>query len=316
MESLLQIGITFRDICLPIILLIGIGWVMDRKFKLHLDSLIKLNIHLLVPAFVFVRITESSIDPRTGIRIVGFTFCILGITFLLSQAVSMLRKESRQGRAALQLSTMFYNAGNFGIPVTALAYPEVGPMIHVYVFMTLNVSSFSLGILLAHSQNDDEKEKRTLLSLLLQSPLYAVCLAWIFKGFEAPVDQWVFFWKPLNYLADSLIGIALITLGVQLSKTRPPKIEGTLAWALGIRLIGGPVIAMILVRAFGYTGDFAAVLILGTAAPTAVITALLAHEFKADSRFASATVFYSTLLSAITVTGILFILKNGWIPWI
>jgi malate permease and related proteins len=45
--------------------------------------------------------------------------------------------------------------------------------------------------------------------------------------------------------------------------------------------------------------------------PTAVNTALLAHEFNADSQFAAAAVFYSTLLSMLTVTLLIALLHGA-----
>jgi predicted permease len=50
-------------------------------------------------------------------------------------------------------------------------------------------------------------------------------------------------------------------------------------------------------------------MILSASFPTAVNTALLAHEFQADSEFAAAAVFYSTLASMITVTAAITILR-------
>ena len=45
----------------------------------------------------------------------------------------------------------------------------------------------------------------------------------------------------------------------------------------------------------------AAVLIIGAGAPTAINTALLAHEFKGDTTLATGMIFYGTLLSILTV---------------
>jgi len=66
---------------------------------------------------------------------------------------------------------------------------------------------------------------------------------------------------------------------------------------------------------FGFTGEFAAILIVGAASPTAVNAALVTHEFKGDSRFAAAAVFYTTLLAVVVVTLLIAILRAGWIPW-
>ena len=38
----------FTDICLPIFVAIGLGWALDRRFRLHLESLVKLNIYAVM----------------------------------------------------------------------------------------------------------------------------------------------------------------------------------------------------------------------------------------------------------------------------
>lgn len=302
----------FRDVCLPIILLVGVGWGMERKFDLHLDTLVKLNIYLFVPSFIFVRVSSSELPQAMGGKVVIFTLCVVGVMFLMSGLVSAIRGETACQRMGLQLSTMFYNSGNWGIPLMALAFPEVGPVIQVFVLMTMNISTFSIGIFLASAQVDQTNEEnlwKRFLPMLRQPSIYAILAALLMRSMGNPLEEVTFIWKPLDYLANSLVAIALITLGVQLSKTRPPRIESRLAWSLGIRLIGGPAAAFLLTKWFGFDAMISAVLIVGAASPAAVNTALLAHEFKADSRFAAAAVFYSTLLSGIVVTVLIFILR-------
>ncbi len=82
-----------------------------------------------------------------------------------------------------------------------------------------------------------------------------------------------------------------------------------MSWALALRLIVGPAVAFALIPVFGFQGEAAAVVVLSSSFPTAVNTALIAHEFKADSHFAAAAVFYSTLLSVITVTLLIALLR-------
>jgi predicted permease len=76
-----------------------------------------------------------------------------------------------------------------------------------------------------------------------------------------------------------------------------------------IRLLLGPLAAWAAAPLFGLDGLAADVLILAAGAPAAINTALLAHEFHADTRLASAAVFYTTLLSAVTVSVVLAILR-------
>lgn len=307
-----------RDICLPILLVMGVGWGIDRKFQLNLETLVKLNLYLFVPAFIFTRLSTSQLDDAMGLKLIGFTVSVILLMGLMSWIVARDRKE----RIAMQLGTMFYNCGNWGLPLMALAFPTQGPVVQVFVLATMNVSMFTLGITLAGLQAEDESgsENRTpawkkLLPILRQPSIYAIIAALIARRFDNPIEDIVFLWKPLSYVADALVGFALITLGVQLSKTKPPRVGGRLAWALGIRLLGGPLVGAGLTWLFGFEGEIAAILILGAASPTAVNAALVAHEFKGDSRFAAAVVFYTTLLASVVVTLLLGALRMGWIPW-
>lgn len=300
----------FTQICLPIFIMIGVGWCMDRKFRLDLGGLVKLNIYLFVPSFIFVHVVSSELDTAVAGRVVLFTLAMVVGLFLLSEAVSRWRGETIAEKRALQLATMFYNSGNYGLPLMILAYPVVGPLLQVFVLLTQNVTTFSVGLLLAASGHGGGW--RGLLPVLRQVTLWAVAAAFVVRGFNLPVQEVVWIWTPLTYFANALIGVALITLGVQLSKTHPKQNWNRLPWALGLRLLAGPALAFLLVPLFGFEGTEAAVLILGAGVPTAVNTALIAHEFKADSQFAAAAVFYSTLGSMVTITVLIVLLRTIW----
>lgn len=292
--------------------MIGAGWLFDRKFRLDLDTLIKLNIYFFVPAFIFVRVTQSPLTGDLALRIVAFTISIIASMGLLSWGYARVRKLPSASRRALQLSTMFYNSGNYGIPLMALAFPEIAAL-QVFVLMTMNISTFSLGTLLAASGAEVvEGKARTPWGVLLRQPsLYAIALALCARGLGwNEAIQKTFIWEPLVYTERALISIALFTLGVQLSKTQPPRFEPALTWALIQRLLIGPLIALALVPWFGFDAQVSALLILGAGTPTAINTALLAHEFQADARFAMGVVFYSTLFSLLSITLILYLLNR------
>ena len=303
----------FINVCLPILLLAGLGWLLDRIFDIDLKSLVKLNIYLFVPAFILTRLSSSDLAGETGLAVVGFTVAVIISMGVISWITSLLHRFPPGERYSMKLSTMIYNSGNWGIPLMTLAFTELGSVIQVFVLATMNLTSFSVGILLA---NAGSRERKGWIKPILKQPSpWAILIALTLRHFDNPIAEVVYIWTPLTYLANALVAFALITLGVQLSKTKPPAPRGSLGYALVIRLIGGPLVAIGLTKLFGFEGEMAAILILGAASPTAVNTALLAHEFKADSRFAAAAVFYSTLAASIVVTLLLAILRAGWIPW-
>lgn len=313
---MIELANIFLNVCLPLLLVIGAGWVLDRRFDLDLKSLVKLNIYLFVPVYILVRLSTSTMPGSTGAVIIGFTLCIIGAMALTSWVVSTIRRDSRSERAGLQLGTMIYNSGNWGIPLMALAFPAEGEVAQVFVLATMNVSTFTVGVFLAHTSDAGQSAwKKSLGAVFRQPAVYAITTAIFLRISGNPLEEVVFVWKPLTLIADALLGVALLTLGIQLSKTAPPRPVGRMGWALVIRLIGGPLFAIGLTRLFGIDGVLAAILIVGTASPTAVNTALIAYEYGTDSRFAASVVFYSTLLASTVVTVLLAILSRGWIPW-
>ncbi|MEP6672304.1 MAG: AEC family transporter [Chthoniobacter sp.] len=297
----------FTHVLLPILVMVSFGWLIDRRSRLDLSSLVKLNIYLFVPAFIFVNVVDSNLSGAAAARIMGFTACIIASMFVLSALVGRgLRYEPGHTRA-LQLATMFYNSGNYGIPLMALAYPITGPLLQVFIVLTQNICTFTVGLALAASTH--RSGWRLALPMLRQVSLWAVLSAFTVRFFHLPVQQVRWLWVPLHYLSEALVAFALITLGVQLSQTQARQNLARLGWALGLRLLVGPLIAVALVPVFGFTGQDATIMIVSSSFPTAVNTALIAHEFQADSQFAAAVVFYSTLFSMFTVTVLIAILR-------
>lgn len=303
----------FLNVCLPILVVAGAGFGLDRIFRLDLKTLVKLNLYLFVPAFILVRLSTSDLPAGTGLTIVGFTVCVILSMAALSWIACRLRRRSRTELASMQLATMIYNSGNWGIPLMALAFGPEGGVVQIFVLATMNLTSFSVGVFLANAGSSERKG--WLLPVLKQPSPWAIVVALILRATDNPLVDVPFLWVPLETMASALVAFALLTLGVQLSQTKPQSPRGDLSIALAIRLLGGPAVAVFLTWLFGFEGTTAAILIVGAAAPTAVNTALLAHEFKADSRFAAAAVFYSTLLAAIVVTAVLAALRANWVPW-
>ena len=285
----------------------GCGWLLDRRCRLNLDTLVKLNIHIAIPAFLFHTIVSSPLDAALAGRVFAFSLTIILAMLAASALVGNLLGYRREETRALQLGTMFYNSGNFGLPLMSLAYPVTGPLVQVFIVLAQNIATFTVGLLLASSANS--RGWRTLIPMLRQLSLWAVGAALITRAFAWPVREVRWLWVPLEYFSKAYIGLALVTLGVQMSQVSARMSFARIGWAVGLRLLGGPLLACALVGVFGFHGENARIMILSSSFPTAVNSALIAHEFNADAPFAATTVFYSTLASMFTVTVVIAILR-------
>lgn len=298
------------DVCVPIFGIVGAGWLMDRKFKLHLETLVKLNIYLMVPAFIFTRMVSAELGGAEALRIAGFTLGTIALMFIGSLIAGRIFRMPRRERQALSLAAMFYNCGNYGLPLVTLAFGSQAAAVQIFVLATMNISTYTVGLFLAQSHGETAgMHRRALMKMLRQPTLYAMFAGLACRGLGVPVQEAIWLWMPFDLIQSGLIGFALVTLGVQMSQTTPAPFRAPLWSAILLRLVISPALAVLLVMAFGFSREVSAALILAAAAPTAVNTALLAHEFGGDVSFSTSAVYYSTLFSLITTPALVYALK-------
>lgn len=297
----------FFDVLLPILVMFGCGWVLDRKTPLDLNTLVKLNLRIFVPAFMFYQVVTAKVSASEVLRVVLFTACISGTLFFIAAWVAKAQGMDMAKTRSLQIAAMFYNSANYGIPLMTLAYPLGGVSLQAFVIMTQNIGNFTVGLALAASAR--HTGWRAILPMLRQGSIWALFAGLMVRAFGIPVMNWPWLWVPVDFIHKGLVSFALLTLGVQLSKTKVHPAFSRLGWALGLRLIGGPIVGAALVWIFGFRGETAAQMILSASFPTAVNTALIAHEFNADPEFATSAVFWSTICSMATVTLLIALLR-------
>lgn len=301
---------------IPIFTLIILGIFLDRKFKLDIGTLSKINLYFFVPAFIFVNVYSTDI-PLDMLWALGTATVILVLNFLLGFAVGKLRRFERGMANAFSNSIMFYNSGNFGIPLITLVfsgkpfvingetpYLNYALTIQVMVMVVQNVSINTLGVF--NANNAAGGFTGALKKAVRMPSLYFAAAAFLFK--LVPYDLTEFpLWPALSYAKNGLVAIALLSLGVQLSHTKFKFANPDVYLSVFLRLVGGPVIALLLITLFGFQGIMARVLMISTSVPTAVNTALIGVEFNNHPDFASQVVMVSTAMSAITLTGVIYL---------
>lgn len=293
----------FSSIILPIFLIIAAGFFLQRKYKLDLYSLAKLNIYFFVPAFIFVKLYESSISfNMLGTVLFFFTVYIWALA-LTSSIVSRIFRFHKGMRTAFSNSILLYNSGNYGIPVNDLAFRDPFALSIQTIILTFqNMLVFSYGVLVLRSLNGGKW--KALLDYFKMPVFYAMFLAVLFNQREWPIPD--FLWTSVVYISDGLIAIALLTLGAQVAQLQVRRIMLSIYLSLTLRLIYGPFLAYWMIILFQLDGLMAKALFLSAAMPTAVNSAIIAQEFNNEREFSTQIVVASTLLSALTVTIVIY----------
>jgi predicted permease len=300
---------------IPIFTIIILGIIIDRRFHLDVSTLTKINLYIFVPLFVFVS-TYTTEFPKDMFKAFAIVVLILAFNKLIGTVTGRLCRFDKGLTNAFNNSIMFYNSGNFGVPLITLIfssknflvngetpYLNYALSIQVIVLLIQNVSTSTIGVFNAsHAQSGF---KGAFVKAFKMPALYFIVAAFLLKLVPYDLTQ-LPVWPAFIYVGNGLVPLALISLGAQLSHTKISFKNPIVYLSSFIRLIVGPVIALILVLLFGLDGVMAQVLIISSAVPTAVNASLIGVEFNNHPDFCSQSVMMSTIFSAITLTGVIY----------
>ena len=302
MSTLLEILV--HDI-VPIFIVIGLGYAFARRTQPELRTLSRLTFYILSPCLVFISLVESNIAGGEVAQIVVFVVTLtLAMGALAFVVARMLRLSTRQTSAFL-LAVMFVNAGNYGLGVTRLAFgPEVEARAVLY-FVTSSVMVYTFGVLIARGFADGW---RGAVKQLLGLPhIYALSAALIIRALQWQVPQPIL--DGLRFPAQAAIPLMLLLLGAQLVNAEVGQYRRPALAATGLSLIMAPLVAFALASLFGLATQTRQAVVLEASMPAAVITTLIATEFQAEPKLVTGTVVLSTLVSPITLSIVIALLK-------
>jgi len=302
LSTLLEILV--HDI-VPIFIVIGLGYVFARRTQPELRTLSRLTFYILSPCLVFVSLIESNIAGGEVAQIVGFVVTLtLSMGALAWVTARALHLSARQTSAFL-LAVMFVNAGNYGLGVTRLAFgPEVQARAVLY-FVASSVMVYTLGVLIAKGFTGGW---RGALKQLLGLPhIYALSAALIIRALNWQVPQPIM--DGLRFPAQAAIPLMLLLLGAQLVNAEVGQYWRPALAATGLSLIIAPLLAFGLASLLALPAQTRQAVVLEASMPAAVITTLIATEFQAEPKLVTSTVVLSTLLSPITLSIIIALLK-------
>ena len=294
-----------RDIILPVFIMMSIGFMLQKKFALDVQTLARLNIYFVVPAFIFVKLASTEIALHVFVKTVLFIGLFVFILYLLSFFVSRLLRLKDGKDVTFTNSIIFFNSGNYAVPVNDLVFrgDPFAMSIQVIVLLFQNIFIFSYGIFSLQSMS--EGKLKAAFQYFKMPVAYAMFAGIFVNVFHVSVPE--FIWVPANYIANAMIAIALLTLGAQVAKLELTKGLGTVYVSLLLRLVGGPVIALCMIFALGISGITAQALLLASSMPTAVNSAVIAQEYKNHPNLAAQIVLFSTVASALTVSIFIYI---------
>lgn len=291
---------TFYHIMLPILIPIGIGALLHRRFKFDLGSFSKLILNYYVPALAFVKIYESNLSAALIFSVFGFLFLQFAVIVAIGYGVSRVMGYSKPMAASFSNSVSLTNNGNVGIPLNALAFKQdafaMSTQVIVVIFELFATFTFGL----VNASKAAAGLKGALIQFAKMPVLYAIAAGIAFQACRIRLPEPVL--SPLDQIASGMLSFALVTIGAQIVSAKLNRNTSAVLLSSLVRLILSPLCAYVLLQLLPIHGIAAQALFIASAIPTSRNSAALALEYDNEPGFAAQAVLVSMLLSSITLT--------------
>ncbi|MBO2944027.1 AEC family transporter [Paenibacillus sp. F411] len=293
------------EVVLPIFILIGAGVLMQRAFQLDLYTLAKINFYYITPAVVFMSMYESEMSAELFGTIVLYYSIYVTALYLIGRLCSARLKFTRGMRAAFTNALILDNSGNYGLPVNELAFKgdALAGSLQALIMTMQALLTFTYGVFSIQGAKTQGLYRQALIGFLKLPVPYALVAGLVFQIGSIPLPE--FLARPLIYADQSLVAIALLTLGAQMIKYPLRLHRKEIYFSVAIRLLAAPVIGILIVLSLGLKGIPAQALILASGMPVGVNASILAEEYQNEPDFTAQTVLFSTLLSVLTLTALI-----------
>lgn len=298
---------------LPIFLLIILGRVL-KTTKIINDEFTKTAdryvFRIALPALLFSDLTENNVGSAFDGKYVLFCFSvtIFSIAVLWGLTEKFMKNEEQKG--AFIQGSYRSSAAILGLAFINNMYDSVGmaPLMIIGCVPLYNI--FAVIILTLKGDNGGKKPnmKETFINVMKNPILLSILIALPFALLNLHFPSFVN--KAIGSVANTATPLALISIGASFEgKKALKKMKPTLL-ASFIKLILLASLFLPLAVFFGYRNQELMALLVMLGSPTTVSSYIMAKNTGNDGILTSSIIVLTTLLSSLTLTLWIFVLKS------
>lgn len=275
------------DVVAPIFLAIAAGYAVGKWRALPSKPFVTAVMDIFLPMLILealwtapIRREDVFIVPAAAAAVV---LALLAACFALRPLIGIAVRE-------YVLPVLLINSGFIGIAVATLSGKAEAVVMTVLYDQTQTLLAFTVGV---WAVTGNTRLGQGLKTMAAEPLIWAIVLGAALRLANVPPHPLIL--TGVHYLGLPAPAVALFSVGVRLSHTAW-QVSRPLVWVVALRIIGGYAAGLLAVALLGAEGTTAAVIIMVSALPSAVISYILAERYDAGADLAAASVFWSTLL--------------------
>ncbi len=307
---------------LPFFGLILIGYVVARFNRQPEGALGWLNVFIVyvaLPALFFKLVARTPIAELTRIDFIAADLAATYAVFILVFAIGRFVRGNAVADCTIQaLAGAYGNIGYMGPGLALLAFGEKAAVPVALIFCFENAVHFTVApAMMALAGGDARPRAMVVLDVARKIAFHPFIISTVL-GFVAaalalepplPVQRLI------DYLAQAAAPCALFAMGVTLALRPLKRVPVEIGYIVPVKLLLHPLTVYLVL---GLVGNFDPLWIytavLLAALPTATNVFVIAQQYGVWQERASATILITTVLSVLTVSGLLYLITAGILP--
>lgn len=298
---------------MPVFFVIFVGWFLKKVGiirKDFQDANNRLVFRVLLPVMLFCDVAETDLSATFSMKF--FLFCVSATLacFATVWILAALFYKDRASIGSFVQGAIRGSAGILGVAFAENMYGRAGmvPLMMIAIVPIYNIGSVILLTMYSSERPPQGQIKKVCLEVLtnplILGILAGIPFALLHVQFPALVQ------KSLNNLSVITSPLALLMVGADfdLQKASAQRIPVLLATA--IKLLIQPAIFLPIAVLLGFRDESLIAILIMLGAPATVSGYIMARGMHNNVSMAGSIVVLTTMLSAITVTGIIFVLRT------
>ena len=296
---------------MPVVLLVVFGYFLKQHEyfnKATITQLNKLCFDLLLPIVTFNNIRRTNINEVFDLRFVLYAAgSILTAIFLLVVIVPFFEKDKKKQGVMIQ-GAFRSNFVMLGIPLSSYIAGESSAVLaSMLIVVIVPIFNAAAVVIFSIYGGGTVNKKKLIMDVLRNHMVIASGLGIIMSLLHPPIPH--FLDKSLTDIGKVGSVFPIIVLGAMLDFSKVSVNFKNLLITVAGKLIGMPLIFITLAVYLGFRTHEIVALIALYGSPTAVISAVMAEQLGCDHELAAQVVISSTVMSCVTIFGIVFVLS-------
>jgi len=317
MNNFLKIFLEVIGVTLPIFAVIAVGFFIKKKGIIkdqNVPFLNKVTYNFGLSSLVFLNIIENKLKEIFDIDILKVIFPTYFLFLIIVFLSFYFLKIKNKTKGAAIVSTYRSNMAFIGMPVLLYAYGSLATAkasIVIACLLPLNILTTALFLRLSDIQDIKDRKtgiKKLVIEIITDPVVIAVIAGLIISYFSYEIPAPIF--KFFEILSSLAVPLALISIGASFKFSHIKNNIKYLSLISFGKLILLPLLSLVFSIFIFKVGNLNRdIICILYAMPLAVATFIQSEKYNSDTDFVSSALIITTLISAVTITAWLFILR-------